>query len=249
MIEQTCHHLLTVIEEIARYLDPKFGLKEFCLDCQPSSHGEMYYKECKLSRLCLDCATSSFKERDAFDMAGNYTVREEGDYLSHQFKQCTICDRYLNTPLLTLEGLQARLASPQYSHCPYSYLHLKNTQLMLWETQVICQSALHWVQVLFDSGELPAFVDHIKAFAERTAKVNEHWLTQSHSGFVSFAVKGQQGTTQPILLVEAAYAEGDQNKYTYDMDTLFVNGLCDILGIDSQIWRYADHDRPHNEGR
>ncbi len=249
MIDQTCQQLSTIIEEISRILDPDFGLREFCLDCQPSSYGEKYYRECKLSRLCLDCVTSSFRERDAFDMAGTYIVREEGHYLSHQFRQCTICNRHLNTPLLTLEGVQSCLASPEYSHCPYSYLHLKNSQLIFWQTQVICQSALHWVQALFDSGELPALVDQIKAFTERLVKVNEHWLTQAHSGFISFGVKGQKRTMKPVLLVEVAYNEGDQNRSAYDMDIPFVNSLCAILGIDSQVWRYADHDRPHNEGQ
>ena len=54
---------------------------------------------------------------------------------------------------------------------------------------------------------------------------------------------------KPVLLVEAAYNEGDQNRSAYDMDTLFVNNLCAILGINSQVWRYADRDRPHNEGQ
>lgn len=248
-IDETDRQLNKIIAQIARSLDPNFGLKEFCLDCNPSHNGERYYKQGKLSQLCFECVTSSFQERDAFDMAGTYIVQEEGNCFSDRFKQCVICKRHLSTPLLTLEGLQVCLASPEYSHCPYPYLYLKNTQLVLWKTLVICRSARYWVQVLFDSGEPSPFIDHIKAFAERLQKVEEHWLTQAHSGFISLGVKGQKGTMKPVLHVEAAYAEGDQGKSVYDMDILFVNGLCSILGIKSQVWRYADHDRPHNEGR
>ena len=166
LIYETDRQLNKIIAEIARSLDPNFGLKEFCLECDPSHNGERYYKQGRLSQLCLECVTSSFQERDAFDMAGTYIVQEEANYFSDRLKQCVICKRYLHTHLLTFEGLQMCLLSPEYSHCPYPYLYLKNTQLMFWRTLVICRSARYWVHVLLDLSEPSPFIDHIKAFAE-----------------------------------------------------------------------------------
>lgn len=248
MIDQTCQQLSTVIEEISRFLRPTFAQKKFSLICKPSETGRRYYTDNPLLGLCLECARRAMKERDAFDMTGMYLIRNEPDVPVDRFNRCTVCRGWLETSRLTLEGLQICLASPDYSHCAYPYPFMTTPELA-WQFKVICKSARYWVQVLFDSGELPAFVDHIKAFAERLVKVNEHWLTQAHSGFVSFGVKGQKRTMKPVLLVEAAYNESDQTQNAYDMDVLFVNNLCSILGIDSQVWRYADHDRPHNEGR
>jgi hypothetical protein len=247
-IDEIDRQLAEIVAEISRFLSPTFATKKLSLICKPSEEGRQYYTDSTLHSLCLECASRAMRERDAFDMTGMYLIRKEPDVPVDRMNRCTICRRWIETSRLTLLGLQICLASPDYTHYPYPYPFPLSPQLA-WQFKVIAESAQHWLNALAAapdfSGSDPT-IDRIATFAQRIPRVKEHWDTQNHSGFLDFYVKG----VQPVkLYVEATYAEGDQNKKPYDMDILFVNGLCNILGIDSQIWRYADHDRPHNKER
>lgn len=103
-------------------------------------------------------------------------------------------------------------------------------------------------EILTEISGLSQASGETESLTERMQRVKEHWATKAFSGFLTFEVR-RRTKRRLILHVEASYAEGDQNNDAYCMDVLFVNELCAILGIDSQVWRYADHDRPHNEGR
>ena len=243
-IEQKLTEILTELSGLSQ----DGGELEYRVICDPSPEGEAFYQIGTLDELCLKCASFSMRERISFDPEGKHFIQRAVPGMKDSLvRTCRVCHKVLRMQMLTFHGLLDCLEDHYCSRYPYSFVNPLYPYIALW-FQTILRSAQYWIQNTKEPKTLAQLTEQITALIERMQRVKEHWATNAFSGFLTLEVR-LRTKNRLILRVEAAYAEADQNDDAYCMDVLFVNELCAILGIDSQVWKYSDSDGPHWEGR
>lgn len=243
-IEQKLTEILTELSGLSQ----DDGEIEYRVICNPSPEGEAFYQAGILHELCGECASHSMRERISFDPKGPHLMQcPEPGMKDSLVRTCRVCHKVLRKQMLTFQGLLDCLEDHYCTRYPYSFVTPLYSYIPLW-FQTILKSAQYWIQNTKCPEYLAQITEQVAALIERMQKVKEHWATNACSGFLTLEVR-RRTKNRLILHVEAAYAGGNQNDDAYCMDVLFVNVLCNILGIDSQVWKYSDSHGPHWEGR